>query len=58
MGALYVLTLVNPSFGQVNLSSNNKRALYEAFGLEPLGVTLANQPDYDILLKIRGYELP
>ena len=53
MGALYVLTLVNPSFGQVNLSSNNKRALYEAFGLKPLGVTLANQLDYDILLEIR-----
>jgi hypothetical protein len=53
MGALYVLTLVNPSFGQVNLSSNNKRALYDALGFEPLGVTLANKPDYDILLEIR-----
>jgi hypothetical protein len=34
--ALYILTIVSPSTGQVTLSSNNKKALQDSFGLEPL----------------------
>ncbi len=53
MTALYILTKVSPSTGQVTLSSNNKKALQDSYGLEPLGVTIANKSDYDLLLEIR-----
>jgi hypothetical protein len=53
MAALFVLTILNPKQGQVQLSSNNKAALRDAFDLAPTGVTTANLTDYDLILEIR-----
>lgn len=57
MAALYILTRIDPQHGQATLSSNNKKALQDSFGLEPLGITLATQSDYDLILEIRRLHL-
>lgn len=53
MAAMYILTIINHPAGQVTLTSNNKRALQDAFDQAPIGITTATQPDYDLVLEIR-----
>jgi hypothetical protein len=39
MAALYVLTVVQPPSGRINLFSNSKNALRDAFSQGPIGIT-------------------